>query len=85
NSSIQGNAQYFGLPTWLSLFLRIAVVVMAAVTLWLLWKYYRTSNELLWLATSTGTLLTTSWLVLSLGQGYYSMLLFPMLMTVVYR
>ncbi|TWS20288.1 DUF2029 domain-containing protein [Tsukamurella asaccharolytica] len=85
NSSIQGNAQYFGLPIWLSLFLRVAMVVMAAVALWLLWKYYRKSNELLWLTTSTGILLTTSWLVLSLGQGYYSMLLFPMLMTVVYR
>ncbi|MET9327882.1 glycosyltransferase family 87 protein [Tsukamurella sp. NPDC003166] len=85
NSSIQGNAMYFGLPNWLELFLRAAVVILAAVTLWLLWKYYRQSNELLWLATSTGTLLTTSWLVLSLGQGYYSMLLFPMLMTVVYR
>ncbi|WP_231706966.1 glycosyltransferase family 87 protein [Tsukamurella sputi] len=85
NSSIAGNAQYFGLPTWLDYFLRAAVVVMAAVTLWLLWRFYRSSNELLWLATSTGTLLTTSWLVMSLGQGYYSMLLFPMLMTVVFR
>lgn len=85
NSSIAGNAQYFGLPDWLQLFLRGAVVVMAAVTLWLLWKFYRKENELLWLATSTGTLLTASWLVGSLGQGYYSMLLFPMLMTVVYR
>ncbi len=28
-------------------------------------------------------LLLTSWLVLSLGQGYYSMMLFPFLMTVV--
>nr|WP_231857594.1 glycosyltransferase family 87 protein [Tsukamurella pulmonis] len=85
NSSIAGNAKYFGLPEWLELLLRAAVVIMAAVTLWLLWKYYRTNNELLWLATSTGTLLTMSWLVGSLGQGYYSMLLFPMLMTVVYR
>ena len=28
-------------------------------------------------------LLVTSWLVLSLAQGYYSMMLFPFLMTVV--
>ena len=33
--------------------------------------------------TSSGILLTTSWLVLSLAQGYYSMMLFPFLMTVV--
>lgn len=85
NSSISGNAQYFGLPEWLTLALKLGVVIMAAVSLWLLWKYYRPRNELLWWATSSGILLTTSWLVLSLGQGYYSMLLFPMLMTIVYR
>lgn len=33
--------------------------------------------------TSSGVLLITSFLVLSLGQGYYSMMLFPFLMTVV--
>ena len=33
--------------------------------------------------TSSGVLLIASWLVLSLGQGYYSMMLFPFLMTVV--
>lgn len=85
NSSITGNAQYFGLPDWLTLLLRVAVLVMAAVSVYLLYRYYRTSNELLWWCTSVGILLTASWLVGSLGQGYYSMLLFPMLMTVVYR
>ncbi|BDH57153.1 hypothetical protein MTP03_20920 [Tsukamurella sp. PLM1] len=85
NSSIQGNAQYFGLPDWLSLLLRAGVVIMAAVSVYLLWRFYSKSNELLWMATATGIMLTTLWLVGSLGQGYYSMLLFPMLMTVVYR
>ncbi len=85
NSSISGNAQYFGLPGWLELALKALVVILALGSLWLLWRYYRTSNELLWLTTSLGILLTTQWLVGSLGQGYYSMLLFPMLMTVVYR
>jgi arabinofuranan 3-O-arabinosyltransferase len=33
--------------------------------------------------TCSGVLLTTSWLVLTLGQHYYSMMLFPFLMTVV--
>ena len=32
---------------------------------------------------SAGVLLLWSWLVLSLAQGYYSMMLFPFLMTVV--
>jgi arabinofuranan 3-O-arabinosyltransferase len=35
--------------------------------------------------TSSGVLLLASWLVLSLAQGYYSMMLFPFLMTVVLR
>jgi arabinofuranan 3-O-arabinosyltransferase len=85
NSSITGNGQYFGLPEWLVLLLRLAVVVMALVSVYLLYRFYRTSNELLWLSTSTGVLLVASWLVGPLGQGYYSMLLFPMLMTVVFR
>ena len=37
------------------------------------------------MTTSSGVLLITSFLVLSLGQGYYSMMLFPFLMTVVLR
>ncbi len=55
---------------------------MAAFGVWFLYRHYRTSNELLWLTTTSGVLLGTSFLVLSLGQGYYSMLLFPLLMTV---
>jgi arabinofuranan 3-O-arabinosyltransferase len=69
NSSIQGNGVYYGLPMWLSI--------------WLLYKYYRERDPLFWMATSSGVLLIASWLVLSLGQGYYSMMLFPFLMTVV--
>ena len=34
-----------------------------------------------WRATSSGVLLIASFLLLSLGQGYYSMMLFPFLMT----
>ncbi|ADG78509.1 Arabinofuranan 3-O-arabinosyltransferase OS=Tsukamurella paurometabola (strain ATCC 8368 / DSM/ CCUG 35730 / CIP 100753 / JCM 10117 / KCTC 9821 / NBRC 16120 / NCIMB 702349 / NCTC 13040) OX=521096 GN=Tpau_1896 PE=3 SV=1 [Tsukamurella paurometabola] len=85
NSSISGNAAYFGLPDWLTLLLKAAVVVMALISVYLLYRYYRTSNELLWWSTSAGVLMTAMWLVGSLGQGYYSMLLFPMLMTVVFR
>jgi arabinofuranan 3-O-arabinosyltransferase len=83
NSSIAGNGLYYGLPVWLVIFLRLAFVVLAVVSLWLLYKYYRTRDPLFWMATSSGVLLITSFLVLSLGQGYYSMMLFPFLMTVV--
>ncbi|GAA2374637.1 glycosyltransferase family 87 protein [Gordonia cholesterolivorans] len=82
NSSITGNAAYFGVDSWLAWLLRIAFVVMAVFSLWFLYRYYRRSDELLWLATSSGVLLGTTFLVGSLGQGYYSMLLFPLLMTV---
>ncbi len=82
NSSIAGNGAYFGVAPWLVLVLRIAFVLMAVFSLWFLYRYYRTTNELLWLTTSSGVLLTTTFLVGALGQGYYSMLLFPLIMTV---
>ena len=83
NSSILGNGIYYGLPMWLILLLRVLAVVLAAFSLWLLYKYYRVRDPLFWMLTSSGVLLITSWLVLSLAQGYYSMMLFPFLMTVV--
>ncbi|HYR13370.1 MAG TPA: arabinofuranan 3-O-arabinosyltransferase [Mycobacterium sp.] len=83
NSSIQGNGVYYGLPMWLILLLRIAFLVLAVASLWLLYRYYRSRDPLFWMATSSGVLLIASYLVLSLGQGYYSMMLFPFLMTVV--
>ncbi|AZG44208.1 Alpha-(1-_3)-arabinofuranosyltransferase [Gordonia insulae] len=82
NSSIGGNGAYFGVADWLILLLRIAFVVMAVFSLWFLYRYYRRSDELLWLTTSSGVLMGTTFLVGALGQGYYSMLLFPLLMTV---
>jgi arabinofuranan 3-O-arabinosyltransferase len=83
NSSIEGNGIYYGLPVWLILGLRLAFVLLAVASLVLLYRYYRTRDPLFWMLTSSGVLLTTSFLVLSLGQGYYSMMLFPFLMTVV--
>ena len=65
--------------------LRLAFVVLAVLSLWLLYKYYRTRDPLFWMTTSSGVLLIMSFLVSSLGQGYYSMMLFPFLMTVVLR
>jgi arabinofuranan 3-O-arabinosyltransferase len=83
NSSIEGNGVYFGLPTWLIVFLRLLFTLLAIGALWLLYRYYRTRDPLFWFTTSAGVLLLWSWLALSLSQGYYSMMLFPFLMTVV--
>jgi arabinofuranan 3-O-arabinosyltransferase len=85
NSSIQGNGIYYGLPVWLILLLRIVFGLLAVGSLWLLYRYYRERDPLFWMLTSSGVLLIASFLVLSLGQGYYSMMLFPFLMTVVLR
>lgn len=83
NSSIAGNGLYYGLPFWLIILLRIGFGVLAVAALWLLYKHYRTRDPLFWMATSSGIILIASFVVLSLGQGYYSMMLFPFLMTVV--
>jgi arabinofuranan 3-O-arabinosyltransferase len=83
NSSIEGNGVYFGLPFWLIALLRILFTLLAIGSLWLLYRYYRTRDPLFWYTTSTGVLLLWSWLALPLAQGYYSMMLFPFLMTVV--
>ena len=83
NSSIQGNGIYYGLPLWLILLLRIAFGLLAVASLWLLYRYYRERDPLFWMLTSSGVLLIATFLVTALGQGYYSMMLFPFLMTVV--
>jgi arabinofuranan 3-O-arabinosyltransferase len=83
NSSVLGNGIYYGLPMWLIVALRLLFVALAVGSLWLLYRYYHRRDPLFWMLTSSGVLLITSWLVLSLAQGYYSMMLFPFLMTVV--
>ncbi|CBH48124.1 hypothetical protein A5N78_16670 [Prescottella equi] len=84
NSAIVGNGTYFGLPVAMIWALRIAFAAMGAVSLWLLYRYYR-HDELFFVTTTAGLLMVGSFLLLSLGQMYYSMLLFPLLMTVVLR
>lgn len=82
NSSIGGNGLHYGVDPWLVLVLRVAFAAMAVFGLWFLYRYYRKSQPLLWLTASSGILLCTWFLVGPLGQGYYSMLLFPLLMSV---
>jgi arabinofuranan 3-O-arabinosyltransferase len=83
NSSIEGNGIYYGLPAWLILALRLLFLLLAIGSLVLLYRHYRTRDPRFWMLTSSGVLLIASFLVLSLGQAYYSMMLFPFLMTVV--
>ncbi|MCW2555235.1 MAG: hypothetical protein JWR78_5016 [Mycobacterium sp.] len=83
NSSILGNGIYYGLPMWLILLLRIVFGLLAVGSLWLLYRNYRERDPLFWMLTSSGVLLIATFLVTALGQGYYSMMLFPFLMTVV--
>ncbi|MGC0363782.1 arabinofuranan 3-O-arabinosyltransferase [Rhodococcus sp. 27YEA15] len=84
NSSIVGNGAYFGLPQWMVLGLRVVFAAMVLVSLWLLYRYYR-HDDLFFLSTATGVIMTASFLLPSLGQMYYSMMLFPLLMSVVLK
>ncbi|MFE3292456.1 glycosyltransferase family 87 protein [Rhodococcus sp. NPDC059234] len=84
NSAIVGNGAYYGLPDWLILALRAVFGVVVLVTLWLLYRYYR-EDRLFFLTTASGVLMCASFLLGSLGQMYYSMMLFPLLMSVVLR
>ncbi len=84
NSSIPGNAEYYGLPPWLMWGIRGTMAVLVLISLWILYRYYR-KDELFFVTTAAGLLLTAEFLLLSLGQMYYSMLLFPFLMSVVLR
>lgn len=82
NSSITGNGTYYGLSEPLILALRIGFALLAAATMYLLYRYHR-QDEVFFVVTSAGVLMTASFLLGSLGQMYYSMLLFPLLMSVV--
>ncbi|MFD3508501.1 glycosyltransferase family 87 protein [Nocardia sp. NPDC058666] len=84
NSSVGGSGLYYGLPDWLTLLVKVLMAAVVAVSLWLLWRYYR-HDELFFVTTFSGVLLTAWFLLPSLGQMYYSMMLFPFLMTVVLR
>lgn len=84
NSSLAGIAVYFGMPTWLhaALFVVLAVAVAVAVIGLARFRY---SDEWLWAATTSGALIVGVCLLSSLGQAYYSMLLFPTVFTVFSR
>lgn len=80
NSSLPGVAVYFGMPSWAQtlLFIVLAAAVTAAVLGLIRWRH---SDELLYLSVGSGVLLAGVCLLSSLGQAYYSMMLFPALFT----
>ncbi|MFC7428890.1 glycosyltransferase family 87 protein [Nocardia tengchongensis] len=82
NSAIVGNGAYYGVADWLVWTIRITMAVIVALTLWMLYRYYR-DDEVFFVCTSAGIMITATLLLGSLGQMYYSMYLFPLLMTVV--
>ncbi|MFD3748047.1 glycosyltransferase family 87 protein [Nocardia sp. NPDC058633] len=84
NSSISGMGAYYGIPPVATLTARGLLAVTVAISLWLLYRYYR-HQELFFVTTATGVLLTAEFALSSLGQQYYSMFLFPFLLTVVVR
>ncbi|SDR98371.1 glycosyltransferase family 87 protein [Corynebacterium timonense] len=84
NSSLAGFAVYFGAPGWLHAILFIlcaAAVVAALVAL----ARFRWSEGFMWASTSSSLLIAGVCLLSSLGQAYYSMMLFPAIFTVLGR
>ncbi|WJY68194.1 glycosyltransferase family 87 protein [Corynebacterium auris] len=84
NSSLAGFAVYFGAPGWLHAILFIllaAAVVVAVVAL----SRFRWTAGWMWASTSAGVLIAGVCLLSSLGQAYYSMMLFPAIFTVLGR
>ncbi|MCQ4121282.1 glycosyltransferase family 87 protein [Rhodococcus tibetensis] len=82
NSAIVGNGTYYGLPPLLITGLRVLFALLVMGSVWLLCRYHR-GDEVFFVATTSGVLLTGSFLLGSLGQMYYSMMLAPLLLSVV--
>ncbi|MDO3645843.1 glycosyltransferase family 87 protein [Nocardia mangyaensis] len=84
NSSISGFGAYYDIAPTVTLMVRALVAAMVAVSLWLLYRYCR-HDELFFVVTMTGVLLTGEFALSSLGQQYYSLFLFPFLLAVVQK
>ncbi|WP_245802286.1 arabinofuranan 3-O-arabinosyltransferase [Corynebacterium pacaense] len=84
NSSLPGLAAYFGMPTGFErLWFLVFAAFVAVAVLGLL--RFRNTEPFFWAATTSGILLTGVFFLSSLGQMYYSMMIFPMIFTVLGR
>lgn len=81
NASLAGLAVYFDMPAGLEWALWLALGACVAVAVAGLW-FWRDRDPVFWALTTSGVLLTGVFVMSSLGQMYYSMMLFPMIMTV---
>lgn len=82
NSSLPGQMVFFGAPTALTLLWQLffGVFVLVALVLLLRWV---TRDEIFWMSTTAGLLLGGAFFLSSLGQQYYSIMLLPMVLSVV--
>nr|WP_227658983.1 MULTISPECIES: glycosyltransferase family 87 protein [unclassified Corynebacterium] len=81
NASLSGQAVYFAMPSALQTIasLVLAGCVFLSVFVLLRWRY---TDPLLWAITTSTALLSGVFLLSSLGQKYYSLLLIPLFFTV---
>lgn len=84
NSSLAGFAVYFGMPSWMEAVLWILLATAVAVAVLGLLRF-RSTDPLLWATTTAAVLLVGVFILSSLGQAYYSMMIFPAMFTVVQR
>ncbi|WP_197276214.1 arabinofuranan 3-O-arabinosyltransferase [Corynebacterium deserti] len=80
NSSLPGLAIYFGMPTWMEITWFLIFGAMVGVAVLVLLRF-RNTEPFFWAATTSGILLTGVFFLSSLGQMYYSMMIFPMMFT----
>lgn len=84
NSSLRGMAVYFDFSNTITYALLGIFAIIVAIGVLALLKIHKT-DPLLWACSTTGLLLSGVFLISSLGQMYYSMMLFPLIFTVVLR
>ena len=80
NSSLWAVGTYLGVPPWLVALARVVVLALAVLGAWRLRSH---PDRVLALAAAYGLLVLAAFLVSSLGQGYYSLFLVPVLATAV--
>lgn len=80
NSSLPGLATYFGMPGWMELSGFLVFGAMVGISVLALLRF-RNTEPFFWAATTSGILLVGVFFLSSLGQMYYSMMLFPMIFT----
>ncbi|MEJ5919729.1 glycosyltransferase 87 family protein [Corynebacterium sp. H78] len=82
NSSLGGQLLWLGAPEPLILMWRAAFGLVVAVALLLLLRWMH-RDEVFWVTTTAGLLMVGVFFLSSLGQQYYSMLILPMILSVV--